>query len=306
MRDVSSKQPTLRIASATAILRVAKQTLKRIHDQTVPKGDPLPVARVAAIQAAKQTSNIIPYCHPIPIEWASCEFELDDKIGEIRIHTQVKAVHKTGVEMEALTAAGAAALTLYDVLKPIDDGMEIASIRLTKKEGGKSDFRITDLPIRAAVVVISDSVSQGKREDRSGILIKQRLREENVGEVIDKVVSDDPKAIESVLRELSDSGAVDIVLTTGGTGLGPRDNTPEVTKALIERELPGISETLRSYGQERTPFSMLSRGMAGVRGTTLIVNLPGSPKGVQEGLDVLFPAVKHALKMMRGEGHPTR
>lgn len=306
MRDVSSKQPTLRIASATAILRVAKQTLKRIHDQTVPKGDPLPVARVAAIQAVKQTSNIIPYCHPIPIEWASCEFELDDKIGEIRIHTQVKAVHKTGVEMEALTAACAAALTLYDVLKPIDDGMEIASIRLTKKEGGKSDFRITDLPIRAAVVVISDSVSQGKREDRSGILIKQRLREENVGEVIDKVVSDDPKAIESVLRELSDSGAVDIVLTTGGTGLGPRDNTPEVTKALIERELPGISETLRSYGQERTPFSMLSRGMAGVRGTTLIVNLPGSPKGVQEGLDVLFPAVKHALKMMRGEGHPTR
>jgi molybdenum cofactor biosynthesis protein MoaC len=303
MRDVSAKQPTLRIATATAVLKVSGNTLQRIRNRTLPKGDPFPVANVAAIQAAKQTSTLIPYCHPISVEWAACEFEVEDTKNEIHVRTEVKAVHKTGVEMEALTAAAAAALTLYDMLKPIDDTMEIVAIRLTGKQGGKSDFKATDQQIRAAVVVMSDSVFAKKAEDRSGLLIKERLERENVTVVDFRIVPDDIKTIEKVIKELCDGSEINLILTTGGTGPGPRDNTPDVMKKIIERELPGVSETIRSYGQQRTPFSMLSRGMAGVRGTTLIINLPGSPAGVKDGLDVLFPALPHALKMIAGEAH---
>jgi cyclic pyranopterin phosphate synthase len=139
MRDISEKQPTLRTATATAVVRMSRETLMLLEQDKLPKGDPRPVAKVAAIQAAKNTSQIIPFCHPLPIEFVDCRFTTNG--NTIEIVTEVKANYKTGVEMEALTAASVAALTIYDMLKPVDKSLEIEHVRLLSKTGGKSDLK---------------------------------------------------------------------------------------------------------------------------------------------------------------------
>jgi cyclic pyranopterin monophosphate synthase len=302
MRDISKKTKTLRTAIAVATLRASKASLDAVKNGTVPKGDPLPVAKVAAIQAAKNTCQIIPYCHPLLIDFVGVAFDLGE--SEIKITVEVKAIYKTGVEMEALTAASAAALTIYDMLKMLDEDMEITGVRLQEKRGGKSDFKNKFAqPLRAAVLVMSDSISAGKKTDASGKIISERLTELGLTVADYRIIPDDKHKIEETLKHYADEMQMDLVITTGGTGLSPRDCTPEAMQAVIEREAPGIAETSRSYGQERMPYSMLSRGKAGVRGETLIVNMPGSRGGVIETLDALFPAILHAFNMMRAGGH---
>lgn len=301
MRDISQKVNTLRTAKAEAIVKLSERTVDQLKQNKIPKGDPFPVAKVAAIQAAKNTSQLIPYCHPIPVEFVDCRFTIGKK--DILIETEVKAVYKTGVEMEALAAACAAALTLYDMMKMIDDSMEIVAVRLVNKTGGKSDFPMRENTGKAAVLVISDTVAGGKGKDESGAIIVERLKKEGLDVVEYQVIPDSAEIIETTLKQFADKKKVQLVLTTGGTGLGPRDVTPEATARVIDREAQGISEIIRSYGQSRTPFSMLSRARAGLRGTTLIINLPGSPRGVTEALDVLFPALHHSFSMMEGAKH---
>jgi molybdenum cofactor biosynthesis protein MoaC len=305
VRDVSKKIKTLRTAIAQATLKTSPETIALINRGEIPKGDPLPVAKVAAIQAAKNTSQIIPYCHPLPIEYVGVEFELG--ANTVVTTVTVKAIYKTGVEMEALTAASVAALTLYDMMKMLDEEMEISGVRLLEKMGGKSDFKQDyGKPLRAAVVVMSDSIAAGKKDDYSGKLILDRLTAEGV-EIADyKVIADDLDTIETTLRDYADVAKVDLIMTTGGTGLSPRDCTPEAMKRLIEREIPGIAEAARSYGQERTPYSMLSRGVSGVRGQTVIVNLPGSRGGVADSLDALIPSLLHSFHVLRGGGHAAK
>jgi cyclic pyranopterin monophosphate synthase len=302
MRDVSSKPPTLRTAVAAARLRAAAATVAAVREGRAPKGDPRPVAQVAAIQAAKDTARLIPYCHPVPLDFVGAEFALQPDAIDIRC--TVKAVWKTGVEMEALAGASAAALTLYDMLKPIDDAMVIESIRLEEKRGGRSEHRApAGRALRAAVLVISDSTAAGTRIDSSGKLIAERLREIGADIAPPVVVPDERARIAGALRRMADEAKVDLVLTTGGTGLGSRDVTPEAMEDVIEREAPGLAEAARAHGQTRTPLAMLSRGRAGVRGKTLIVNLPGSKQAVEESLDALLPGLLHAVRMIAGEGH---
>lgn len=302
MLDISKKIKTLRTAKASAILKLKPETIELINENKIPKGNPLEVAKVAAIQAAKNTSSIIPYCHPLPVDYVGVEFKLEQ--DEIVVFTTVKAIYKTGVEMEALTAASVAVLTLYDMMKMLDETMQIKEIKLLEKSGGKSDFVTSyDRKITSAVLVMSDSIFAGKKSDESGKMIVERLKNEGL-EVMDyKIIPDDVEMIKSELKKYSDEMKLDLVVTTGGTGFSPRDCTPEAMKQIIEREVPGIPETARAYGQERTPYSMLSRAVAGIRKQTLIVNLPGSKKGVIESLDALFPAILHSFKMMEGGGH---
>jgi cyclic pyranopterin monophosphate synthase len=303
MRDISTKFPTLRTATAQAGLRLKAETLQLLRDGQLPKGDPLPVAKVAAIQAAKNTSQIIPYCHPLPLDFVEVNFALGDQ--NIAVEVTAKAIHKTGVEMEALTGAAVAALTLYDMLKIVDDSLEITGVRLLQKSGGKSDFcHAFASPPRAAVLVMSDSIAAGQKRDASGLLIADRLRAEGLAVEDYRVIPDDAETIARCLIDYADRVQLDLVVTTGGTGFSPRDHTPEAMGKVIEREVPGIPETLRAYGQARMPYSMLSRGRSGLRGRTLIINLPGSRKGVTDALNALFPAVLHAVKMIQGEGHP--
>lgn len=302
MRDVSKKPHTLRTASAEATLKCLRATVEAVRTGNVPKADPLAVARVAGIQAAKNTSVLIPYCHQVPLDFAEVEFTLRE--DSIHVASRVTAVWKTGVEMEALAAASGAALTLYDMLKIIDGAMEILGVRLTGKKGGKSDFRPPDaVKVRAGVLVLSDSRSKGEAQERSGKAIRERLELLGVRVAEFAVLPDDAAEISREITRWADVDSLDLVITTGGTGLGPRDVTPEATSAVIERVLPGVAETLRAHGQERNRNSMLSRGVAGVRGRTLIVNLPGSERAVNESLDVLFPWILHALGVLRGEGH---
>lgn len=301
MIDISEKLDTLREATAEAAVRARPETIDMVKSGNVPKGNVLEMARAAGMLGAKKTSELIPFCHQVPLDWVSVDFEIGEKIV---IKTQAKAIWKTGVEMEALTAASIAALTLYDMLKPIDDSLEITSVKLIEKRGGKSEWKQHLKPsLKAAVLVLSDTVSQGKKEDKSGKIIVERLKKEPVDVVEYKISPDDFDVIKRELIRLSDEGGVDLILTTGGTGLSPKDVTADATKTVIQREVPGISEAARIYGFQRTPYAMLSREIAGVRGKTIIINLPGSSRGVAESMDALFPWVLHAFHILRGGGH---
>jgi molybdopterin adenylyltransferase len=157
--------------------------------------------------------------------------------------------------------------------------------------------------MRVSILTISDSVSRGEREDLSGPALVKRCRE--LGWEVTSALrcSDDPANLRSQLRELADSRRVDVVLTTGGTGLGPRDNTPEATLDIGERIIPGLAEELRRKGVEKTPTAVLSRGVAVIRRHALILNLPGSPKGAVESLDAVAEILPHAVKVMHGASH---
>lgn len=301
MRDVSAKFHTLRTAKAVCTLLVRSSTIAAIRKGILPKADPLVVAKIAGIQAAKNTATLIPYCHQVPLDFVNVEIAIEKK--SLTIVSEVKAIWKTGVEMEALVAATTTALTLYDMLKIIDDTMDIRSAKLIEKKGGKSSLRETGAGLSAAVLVVSDSVNRKQAVDRSGKLLVERLQSFNMSVRHYAVVPDDVASIEKMLRLWSGTSGVDLILTTGGTGLGPRDVTPEATATIVQQRLLGIEETLRAFGQDRVPTAMLSRGIAGLRGKTIVINLPGSRGGAEDGVNALFPAILHSFRMMRGEGH---
>jgi len=302
MIDVSPKFSTLRYAKAEGKLYCQPEILEVVSNRQVPKGDVLEVARSAGIAAAKRTSEWIVFCHPIPLDWVEVTVSVEN--DHIAVSSEVRAVWKTGVEMEALSAVTAALLNIYDMLKPLDDDLRIGEIRLVEKKGGKSDWTDTlPEPLRSAVLVISDSTHAGTRQDSSGEAIREFLQDQPVEVVVFDILPDDREQIEKRLQELVDSEGIDLIFTTGGTGLGQKDVTPEATYAVIDREIPGIAEAIRKHGRDRTPFAMLSRGVCGVRGESLIINLPGSTRGAKESLEALFPGLLHAFLMLRGGGH---
>jgi molybdopterin adenylyltransferase len=157
--------------------------------------------------------------------------------------------------------------------------------------------------MRVAILTISDSVARGEREDLSGPALVARCRE--LGWLMTSALrcSDDPAAVRSQMRAIADSGSVDVLLTTGGTGLGPRDSTPEATLDVADRTIPGLAEEIRRKGVEKTPTAVLSRGVAVVRHKTIIINLPGSPKGAVESLDAIAHLLPHAIDVLRGAHH---
>ena len=157
------------------------------------------------------------------------------------------------------------------------------------------------MKFRAGVMTISDKGYAGQREDLSGPLLIKLLQDMGAQTVVRTIVPDEPEQIREALVEYADEEAVDVVVTTGGTGLTPRDQTPEATLAVIDREVPGLAEVLRFEGFQKTPLAVISRGVAGIRGRTLIVNLPGSPRAVREGMETLAPILPHAIRMVRGE-----
>lgn len=295
MVDITNKQNTLRKAIATAIVKVSNQeTIDAVKNKTVPKGDVFEFSRAAGLLAIKKTGDVIPDCHPLPVEFAAITYSIEGL--QILIKVEVHTIYKTGVEVEAMHGASVVALVMYDMLKPIDKVIEISTIKLESKSGGKTDLQLDVSHLKCAVVVCSDSVSKGEKEDRSGKKISEKLRQFNISTSDYKIISDDVDVIQSTLKTYVKKD-FDMVIFTGGTGLSLRDNTPDAIGPLIEQSIPGIMETARSYGQQRMPFAMLSRGVSGFANNTLVLTLPGSTRGVEETIDAIFPQVLHVFKV---------
>lgn len=303
MNDITHKIVTLRTALAQATVCVGDiKTIEAIQNNTVPKGNVFEFARAAALLAVKKTSDIIPDCHPLPIE--SCKVISKIEGQNIEIEVEVKTIYRTGVEVEAMHGASVAALTMYDMLKPIDKNISIQNIRLISKKGGKSDF--TDIPenrvITASVIVCSDTISAGKKEDYSGKIIVEKLKQYGIEIAEYSIIPDDENEIKNKVELAVESG-YDLQIFTGGTGLSPRDITPESIAPLLDRTIPGIMEAARNYGQQRMPYAMVSRGIAGYKKNTLILTLPGSKGGASETMDALFPYVLHLFRVKAGARH---
>ena len=305
MIQITHKSNSLRKAVAQAVVKVSKEsTMEAVIQRAVPKGDVLEFARVAGLFAVKKTSDMIPDCHPLPVEFTQVSYTFSGL--EIHIAVEVHTVYKTGVEVEAMHGASVVALTLYDMLKPIDKGIEISNIRLLSKIGGKSDAMKLALEkivheIKAVVVVCSDSVSEGKAEDQAGAQVSARLKSMGMQVMPVVVLPDQVEAIQQAV--FSYQSEVNLILFVGGTGLSNRDVTPEAVRPLLTREIDGIMETARRYGQDRMPFAMLSRGVAGMVNETLVITLPGSTKGAMETVDALVPGVLHVFAVKDGQKH---
>jgi cyclic pyranopterin monophosphate synthase len=302
MVNITHKSSTHRKAIAIAIVKMSSQdTIDAILQRKVPKGDVFEFSRAAGLLACKKTYEVIPDCHPLPVEYTSITHEVSGL--EVRIRVEVQTVYKTGVEVEAMHGAAITALTMYDMLKPIDKGIEISTIRLEDKKGGKSDIKYAyPDTVKVAVVTCSDSVSRGSVPDKSGDVIEERLRKHRLSVSARLAIADEREGIHDTAKRLIDEG-YQLILFTGGTGLSPRDVTPDAIRPLIEREVPGIMEVARDYGQQRTPYAMLSRGIAGFSGDSLLITLPGSPRGAEESMDALFPYILHVFRVKEGVRH---
>ncbi|WP_299551228.1 bifunctional molybdenum cofactor biosynthesis protein MoaC/MoaB [Seonamhaeicola sp.] len=302
MVDITHKSTTLRTAVAQAVVSVSKpETIEAIKNDTVPKGNVFAMSKAAGLLGVKRTPDILPDCHPLPIEYTGVDYEINGL--EITVLFTVKTIYKTGVEVEAMHGASVVALNMYDMLKPIDKGIEIHTIKLLNKKGGKSDFKDRfRKDLTAAVVVCSDTISAGHKEDKAGKAIIEKLKTCDVSITEYVIIPDEKEVIQEKVKLYQEQG-IDMVIYTGGTGLSGRDVTPEALTPLLDRHIPGIEEAIRSYGQGRTPYAMLSRSIAGTIGNTLVLALPGSTNGAKESMDAIFPSVLHIFRILKGARH---
>ncbi|MFH3665420.1 bifunctional molybdenum cofactor biosynthesis protein MoaC/MoaB [Acinetobacter baumannii] len=303
MKNVGMKSESYRVAEAQAILYAPPHCIELLRQGNTEKGDALKTARVAGILAAKRTDELIPLCHPLPIYRADVEYELEHDF--VKIIAVVETIGPTGVEMEALTAASLAGLTIYDMLKPHCEPEELwmDQCKLLKKKGGKSHFkRVLRQPVSAAVIVLSDTVAAGRKPDTAGKSVVETLTEAGFDPIHYQILPDEADDLKELVLELTKSYAC--IMTVGGTGIGKRDITVDTLEPLLERKLDGLMEAARSFGQKRTPYAAMSRGVAGFIDRSLVVTLPGSRGGASESMAAILPALVHIFDVCRDLPHP--
>lgn len=295
MKDITHKTDTRRTARAAAFLAIDNEILQATDfARNTDKGDAIEASRLAAIMAVKRTWEALPFCHQIPITHCDAAFELRD--DGIYIEVTATTIAPTGVEMETLYGASVAAMNLYDMLKPHAAGdtghIRVTEIYLVNKRGGKSDYP-APRGVKAAILVTDDATFAGQREDKAGQALRQALEQKQV-EIIDyRICGNSQEAINKALDDLLALEPA-LLITVGGTGLKPGAHTPDVVRSRLDQEAPGIMEAARAHGQRRTPLAMLSRGVAGLIGPTLVATFPGSEKGAIETADALLTGLLHA------------
>ena len=299
MVDISDKVLSARVARAQGKIFMDKKTIKLIKDKSVSKGDVLTVAKISGIQAAKKTYESIPMCHQINLSFIDLSFLIETDC--IIISSVAKTNEATGVEMEALNAVSNAALTIYDMCKSVDKNMSIGDVSLIKKTGGKTSHNINYRP-KVGIITLSDSVFSGKNKDLSGLILSNGFRDSGCIVEDTIILPDGSEELIPIIKEWS-SKNVELILTTGGTGLGSRDLTTGIIEKIFDSKLPGVEQALHSYGYTKIKSAMLSRLLAGVMGKTIIICLPGSPGAVKDALNVLIPFIFHSFHMLRDEKH---
>ncbi len=299
MVDVTDKLATVRMAKAEGQISMLPETILAIQEDALPKGNVLTTAKIAGIQSAKKTAEMIPMCHQLNLSFVDIDFEIVS--DAILIKSTVKTKEATGVEMEALSAVSGAALTIYDMCKAVDKTMTIGEIKLVKKMGGKSDHA-TEYRPKMGVITLSDSISSGKGVDKSGPIIMNGFKNAGCAVENQKVMPDGSDELVPTIQEWI-NGGVELIITTGGTGLGPRDLTIETIEKIFDSKLPGVEQALHAYGRGKVKTAMLSRLTAGVVNGTIVICLPGSTGASKDALKVLIPTIFHSFHMMRGEKH---
>ncbi|MDR2975168.1 MAG: bifunctional molybdenum cofactor biosynthesis protein MoaC/MoaB [Propionibacteriaceae bacterium] len=321
MVDVSAKAITARSAQATGRVRLSPEAADCLRRGALPKGDGLAVARVAGIMGVKRTSQMIPLCHPITVDGVAVDLEVGSEA--VLITVTVSSIGRTGAEMEALTGVTAAALTVIDMVKAVDHQAVIEDVHVTAKSGGRSGAWVVDSepePACAAghvsraglpmgVLVVSDRRFVGSAVDETGPILVQSLKDVGAGQVLSTIVPDDEPAIRKAVTGMAAQGCR-VIVTTGGTGVGPRDRTPEALKPLIKQELPGVAQALTA--QATNPLAALSRQFAGVIAPDLtqgierpvfLVALPGSIAAVSDAMLVLTALLPHLIAQLDGGDH---
>ncbi|MBJ8343497.1 bifunctional molybdenum cofactor biosynthesis protein MoaC/MoaB [Antrihabitans sp. YC2-6] len=304
MVDVSAKADSARTAVAAGELQTTAEVVALVQADGMPKADVLSTARIAGISGAKKTSELIPLCHQLAL--SSVQVTFGFTATTITIEATAKTKGPTGVEMEALTAVAVAGLTLHDMVKAVDPAATLNGVRLLTKDGGKrghwtrATADVAPLDPRSAVVLVaSTGTARGTRTDTTGPAIAEWLTGQGFS-VRGPLVYADSDIAEGLADALT--GGPALVVSTGGTGASPTDRTPEATLAALDRELPGVAEAIRQRGTAKFPNAALSRGVAGLAGRTVVVNLPGSTGGVRDGLAVLEPILDHLLEQVAGRG----
>lgn len=302
MKNVGMKAESYRTAIATGILHAPPHCIELLRTGNTEKGDALKTARIAGILGAKRTDELIPLCHPLPIYRADVEYTLGE--AQVEIRGIVETIGPTGVEMEALTAVSLAGLTLYDMLKPHCEPEDLCldQVKLEKKKGGKSHFsRVLKESLSVSVIVLSDTVAAGKKPDTAGQNVMDLLQEANFSNIAYHIIPDDPEQLLKLIH--AQKNQYPLILTVGGTGLGPKDLTVETIQPLLTREIPGLMEASRNFGQRRTPYAALSRGVAGYIENSLVITLPGSRQGAFESLSAILPALVHLFDVQKNIPH---
>lgn len=292
MRDISHKISTLRTAKATAKVYCTHNTIEKINRGHIPKGNIFEFARAAGYMAAKKTDQLLPHCHPVTIDGMEIFFTVAH--SDIEITVEAKSIGRTGIEMEALTAASVAALTIYDMLKPVDAQLSIGDIKLIDKKGGKSERKYFNTPPSCAILVCVDS----KKSDEAGPLAKEMLMEQGIEQIEYEAVSEDKTEIQTALQNLLNK-KIDFIFTVGGTGLSKSDNMFDAVKNTVDYELEGVVAAMYGHGQARTALAMVSRLISGVVENSVVTTLPGSKDGLVQCLQAILPAIFQTKKMLR-------
>ena len=320
MINVGRKRPTRRRAVACGTIRMSREAFESVRDGSLPKGNVLALAEAAGITGAKKTPDIIPMCHTLPLDQVTVHSVLDEQENSVTVYVQAVAFAKTGVEMEALTGANAALLTIWDLTKGVDPDLSIEGISLLVKTGGKSGIWTNPLGIpdwleaqlpdkqplkgqKVALLVMSDRASKGEYEDQSDPLLKRKLEHMGAELVSHRLVPDEKEEISQSIREICDQYSPALLIASGGTGPGPRDVTPEVLAGISERMLDGLGDVLRAESLHHTDTAWLSRMTAGMVGATLVIAFPGSPKAVEECWDIIEPFIGDALHKIKKQGY---